>query len=50
VATHLLFNLKVVNNWGKLAQDFVGLLVVLQLSSDKIGKISERFWGIKDLK
>jgi hypothetical protein len=44
-----LFNLKTVDNWCKLAENLVCLLVELELGGDKVCKISEGFGGIKDL-
>jgi hypothetical protein len=36
----LLVNLKLVNLGGELGQDLVGLLVVLELSCDQVGKVA----------
>ena len=49
-AANLLLNLKTVNNWSKLAKNLVCLLVEFQLGGDQVGKISQRFWSIKDLR
>jgi hypothetical protein len=44
-----LLNLETINNWCKLAENLICLLVVLELGSDQVGEVSERFRGIKDL-
>jgi hypothetical protein len=44
-----LLNLESIDNWCKLAENLVCLLVVLELGSDQVGEVSERFGGIKDL-
>lgn len=47
--THLLLNLQLVNNWGELGQDLVGLLVVFELGGDEIGEVAEGFGSVEDL-
>lgn len=49
LTTNLLLDLQPINNWGKLAEDLVRFLVVLQLSRDKICQIPERFRRIQNL-
>jgi hypothetical protein len=49
VSTHLLFNLQLVHDRRQLRQDLVGLLVVFELGSDQIGKVSERLGSVEDL-
>lgn len=46
---YLLLNLQSIHSGGKLAEDFVGLLVELQLGGDQIGQVAKGFGGIKDL-
>lgn len=48
-ATNLLLDLQAVHDRGKLAQDLVGLLVILNLGSDEIGEVAEGLRGVKDL-
>jgi hypothetical protein len=49
MTTHLLFNLKVVHDWSKFAENLICLLVEFQLCSNQIGKIPERLWCIENL-
>lgn len=44
-----MLNLEAINDWRKLAENFVCFLVELELGSDQVGEVSEGFWGIKDL-
>lgn len=48
-AADLLFNLQSLNDGGKLAQDLIGLLVVLDLGGDEFGEVTERLRGVDDL-
>ena len=48
-AADLLFNLQALDGGGELAEDLVGLLVVLDLSCDKLGKVAQRLGGVDDL-
>jgi hypothetical protein len=47
--THLLLDLEPIHDGSQLAQDFICLLVVLELSSDQVGQISEWLRRIEDL-
>lgn len=49
IVTDLLLDLQCIHSRGKLAQNLVGLLVELELSSDEIGQIAQGLGGIKDL-
>ena len=49
-ATYFLFGLKALNDGSKLSEDLVGLLVVLNLSRDQLGKIAQRLGGVEDLR
>lgn len=49
-ATNLLLNLQAVDDGGKLAENLVGLLVVLNLSGDQISEVAEGLRGVKNLK
>lgn len=49
LGTYLLLDLQGINGGGKLAEDLIGLLVELELSSDQIGQVAQRLRGIKDL-
>lgn len=46
---YLLFDLEAVYHWSKLAQNLLGLLVILNLSCDEVGKVAQGFRGIKNL-
>lgn len=50
MSTHLLFDLQLVHNWGKLRQNLVSLLVVFELGSDEVGEVAEGLGGIEDLR
>lgn len=47
--TCLLLDLQALNGWRKLAEDLVGLLVVLHLGSDELSEVAERLRGIQNL-
>lgn len=47
--TCLLFDLQRIHIWGKLAENFIGLLVELELGGDQISKVAQGFGSIKDL-
>jgi hypothetical protein len=49
MTTHLLFNLKIIHDWGKFAENFIGLLVEFQLRGDQVGKVSKWLRGIENL-
>ena len=44
-----MLNLESINDWCKLAENLICLLVEFELGGNQVGKISERFRGIKDL-
>ena len=48
-APHFLFGLKTLNDRGELSENLICLLVVLNLSRDKLGKVSQRLGCIKNL-
>ena len=50
MATHLLLDLQTVHHWCKLTENLVGLLVILQLGRNEIGKVAERFGGVENLR
>lgn len=47
--TYFLFGLEALDNGGKLGEDLVGLLVVLDLSGNKLGKVAQGVGGVKNL-
>ena len=47
--TCLLFELQPLNDGSQLAQNFVGLLVVLGLRLDELGEVAQGLGGIEDL-
>src|SRR5699024_8465579 len=47
--TNLLLGLKAIHNGSKLAQDLVGLLMVLNLCGKELAKIAKRLWGVQHL-
>lgn len=47
--TYLLLDLQSIHSRGKLAENFVGLLVELQLGGNQICQIAQGLGGIKDL-
>lgn len=49
VTTDLLLDLETIDDWRKLTEDLVCLLVELKLCRNQIRKVAERLWGIKDL-
>lgn len=46
---YLLLSLQVLNNRGELAENLVCFLVVLDLSSNKLGQVAQRLGGIQNL-
>ena len=46
---YLLLDLEPINHGGEIAQNLVGLLVELELSSDQVGKVAQRLRSVKDL-
>lgn len=49
MTTYLLLKLKTLDDRSQLAQDLVGLLMVFNLSGDKLCEVAEGFRGIKNL-
>lgn len=49
MATHLLFDLQLVDDGSQFREDLVCLLVVLELGSDEVREVAERFGGVEDL-
>ena len=49
MSTHLLFDLQLVHNRGKLRQNLVSLLVVFELGGDEVGEVAEGLGGVEDL-
>jgi hypothetical protein len=49
VTTHLLLDLKTINDWCELAEDLVGFLVEFKLGSDEISQVAEWLRGIENL-
>lgn len=47
--THFLLSLQALNDGGELGQHLVRLLVVLDLSSNKLGKVSQGLGRVKNL-
>ncbi len=47
--TCLLFDLQPVNDGCQLAQNLVGLLVVLHLGGDQLGEVAQGLGGVEDL-
>lgn len=48
-ATYFLFGLQALDNRCELGEDLVGLLVVLDLSVDKLGEVAKGLRGIQNL-
>jgi hypothetical protein len=46
---YLLLNLQSIHSGGKLAEDFISLLVELKLGGNQIGQVAKGLGGIKDL-
>lgn len=49
MSTHLLFDLKLINDGSQLGQNLIGLLVVFELGGNEIGKVTKGLGGVEDL-
>ena len=49
MATHLLFDLQLVDNRRELRQNLVRLLMVFALGGNEVGEVAERLGGVEDL-
>lgn len=47
--THFLLRLKTLNDGGELSKNFICLLVILNLSGDKLGKVAQGLRCVEDL-